>query len=45
MLNLIHIPVSPAHSVMKAAVRAFAYGAGRTDLNGPNSALAARHAT
>jgi hypothetical protein len=45
MLNLLYIPTSPAHSVMKAAVRTFAYGAGRTDLNGPNSALAARHAT
>jgi hypothetical protein len=45
MLNPIYIPASPAHSVMQAAVRAFAYGAGRTDLDGPNPALGARHAT
>jgi hypothetical protein len=45
MLNLFHIPASPAQSVTKAAVRAFAYGPGRTDLDGSNPALAARHAT
>jgi hypothetical protein len=45
MLNSLYIPATPAHSVTKAAVRVFAYGAGRTDLDGPNPALAARHAT
>ncbi len=45
MLNLLSITARPAHSAMKPAVRTFAYGAGQTDLNGPNLALAARHAT
>jgi hypothetical protein len=45
MRSPLYIPVIPAHSVPKAAVRVFAYGAGRTDLDGPHSALAARHAT
>jgi hypothetical protein len=45
MLSSIYIPANLAHSVTQTAVRAFAYSAGRMDLVGPNSALAARHAT